>query len=213
MKDNLIDQLVADLNPVTPLANHRLWLYCAGCLFVILILILSVLGLRHDYARAVETGAMFWKPGLFFLAALGTIFLVTDISRPGGRVKWGHLAPLLLAAALLIWQFSFQMTRYPPGFLLDSLLDRSAFLCLSVISIGGGAIMGLTWKFWHSRTASPRPALLGMLSGFGAGCLAATAYGLHCDKDTASYISAYYGLPILMLSVIGGILGSKFLRW
>lgn len=213
MTDPLIDRLVADLSPRKRLMDIVLWFHCSTCLAMIASLVLVFIGLRSDYLLSVQNSALFWKPGIFLMAGIGSLLLITDISRPLGGVKKHHLIPIVLAGAILIWQFSVQMAEIPHETIVHSLYNTSALYCLSIILVGGGVALIVVWKLWLSKAASRHPALLGMLAGFNAGCLAATAYALHCDKDIALYISVYYGLPILTLSFIGLFLGKNFLKW
>lgn len=213
MNDPLIDSLVKDLNPQKPLLNYKLWLHCTACLLLVSAMILGFLGLRGDYTNAIQAGGMFWKPGIFLLTWLASILLIIDISRPTGSLRGIHTLPLIASIAIIGWQFAVQAHQYSPKEAFAVLSDKSAFICLPTIFIGGAFAMFMAWKFWLSKTASMRPILLGVLSGLSAGSLAATAYALHCDKDAALYISVYYMLPILALSFIGGFLGRKYLRW
>lgn len=213
MTDPLIDQLVADLSLKKPLMNWKLWMHCTACLVMIAAAVLMFMGLRGDYLSAMHSGALFWKPGIFLLAWIGSILLITDISRPAGSVKKLHLAPFIFAGAVLIWQLAAQAAHIPLESVKSILQDGSAPYCLSVILGGGGVALVMAWKFWFSKTASPHPTLLGFLAGVSAGALAATAYALHCDRDVAVYVSVYYGLPILGLGLLGSVLGKKFLRW
>lgn len=213
MTDPLIDQLVAELNPKQPLLNWKLWMHCTACFVTIAAAVLMFMGLRADYLSAMHSGALFWKPGIFLLAWIGSVLLITDISRPAGSVKKLHLVPFIFAGAVLIWQLATQAAHIPLEAVKSILQDSSAPYCLSVILGGGSVALMMAWKFWFSKTASPHPTLLGFLAGLSAGTLAATAYALHCDRDVAVYVSVYYGLPVLSLGLIGGILGKRLLRW
>lgn len=213
MTDSFIDGLVDDLKPKAPLRNVGLWLHCGTCLLLIVGIILAAMGLRTDYSVAIRTGSMIWKPSIFLLAWIGSLLLAADISRPNGKIRTWHYVPFLLAAGVFIWQISMQVAALPADVLMQSLFEPSAGNCLSVIMAGGAVAMAMAWVFWFSKTASPKPALLGALAGFSAGCLAATAYALHCNKDITVYIAAYYGTPIVVLSLIGFFVGKKRLTW
>jgi hypothetical protein len=213
MTDPLIDQLVGNLKPQRPLANIKLWMHCTACLVIIAGVILAIMGLRADYRAALQNGALLWKPGLFLAAWIGSVFLITDLSRPMGKIRKWHVAPLVLAGGILLWQFVVQLAHFSAKEMIASLNDPGAIYCLSVIIGGGGMIMFVVWKVWFSKTASPHPAVLGALAGFSAGCLAATAYALHCNKDSALYVSIYYWMPVLALSLLGSTLGRKLLKW
>lgn len=213
MTDRLIQQLVSDLRPQKPLLNWKLWMHCTACLVMIAAAVLAFMGLRGDYLSAMNSGALFWKPGIFLLAWIGSVLLITDISRPAGGIKRVHLIPLILAGVILIWQLVIQTMHMPIEAVKNVLQDGSASYCLSVILGGGSVALMMAWKFWFSQTASPRPTLLGFLAGLSAGALAATAYALHCDRDVAVYVSVYYGLPVLGLGLLGSVLGKRLLRW
>lgn len=213
MTDPLIDQLVGELKPQDTLANWKLWMHCTACLAIVAAMILGFMGLRADYGIALQDGALFWKPGIFLLAWIGSVLLITDLSRPHGDLRKNHIIPLILAGGILIWQFSLQVNRFSWNDMLQSLSDGSAIYCLSIITVGGSIAMMMAWKYWFSKTASQYPVLLGSLAGLSAGSLAAAAYALHCDHDMAIYITIYYGAPVLVLSAIGAALGKKFLSW
>lgn len=207
MSDPLIDQLTNDLKPVQPLRNISLWRHCSACLILAIALILSVLGIRPDWLQAIQVGALLWKPAIFFLTLSGSMLLVTDISRPTGKIKPVHFVPLLLALAILIWRLTSAKIDFA------SLDSYSAYICLSVITSGGAMVMGMVWLFWLRKAATPHPALLGSLAGVSAGSLVAAAYSLHCNQDAGIYVSVYYIPPIFLLSLAGGVLGRNKLKW
>ncbi len=213
MTDQLIERLVSDLKPQEPLVDSRLWVHCTLCLLMVVGIVLAMMGLRADYPTALQNGAMLWKPGIFLLAWIGSILLILDLSRPIERVEKWHFVPLFLAGTILLWQLIVQLPYLFTSDATVSLRDPNAIYCLSVIIGGGGIAMVMSWKFWFSRTASPNPTALGALAGFSVGCLAATAYALHCDKDGILYIFVYYGIPILILSVFGRLLSKRLLKW
>ncbi len=213
MNDRFIEQLVADLEPAPRLKNARLWMYGSFCLFLIAAMILGFMGLRTDFVHAFQTGAMFWKPAIFLLIWLGSVMLITDISRPAGHFRKWHFLPVISGMALLLWQGVSQGLEHPLHERMESLRDSSAIVCLATLFVCGTIAMVLGWKYWSAKTASHYPGILGALSGLSAGSLAAAAYALHCDKDSALYITAYYGMPLLALSLFGYGAGKRLLRW
>lgn len=213
MTDQLIERLVADLKPQDLLIDSKLWVHCTICLIVLSVVVLAVMGLRVDYPNALENGAMFWKPGIFLACWIGSIFLILDFSRPIIRINNWHFTPIILAIFIFLWQIIVQSPFLFTSDTTISLYDSSAIYCLAVIIGGGGMTMAMSWKFWFTKTASPKPLTLGALAGFSVGSLAATAYALHCNKDGVLYIFVYYGLPILALSIFGSFLSKRILKW
>ena len=207
MNDLLIEQLTSDLKPVKPLRNVGLWQHCTMCLLIAIALILSILGIRPDWREAIQGGALLWKPAIFLLIWAASLFVVTDLSRPSGKVKILHLSPFLVAAAILLWRLISQEIDF------NSLHSNTAYYCLSIIALGGAMAMTAAWFFWIKKTASPRPAILGALAGVNAGSLVAVAYALHCNQDSVLYLAAYYLVPLLILALTGAVLGKKMLNW
>lgn len=213
MTDQLIARLVSDLKPQEPIIDSKLWLHCTVCLLIVASVVIAMMGLRADFPTALQDGAMLWKPGIFLFAWISSILLILDLSRPIKRVEKKHFVPFFLAGTILLWQLIVQLPFLSTSDAALSLRDPSAIYCLSVIIGGGGIVMVVSWKFWFSRTASPNPTALGALAGFSAGCLAATAYALHCDKDGILYIFIYYGISVVTLSFLGSLLSIKLLKW
>ena len=214
MTDPLIEQLVQNLKPAKSLQAIRLWAHCSMCLAIMIAVILAVMGLRADYLHALHSGVMIWKPGLFLAAWGGSLLLIADISRPTGSIKSWHFLPILGAGGVLLYQLMRQFGALSPSTVISTLYDPAgAPFCLGVVSLGGAAALFVAWKFWFLKTASPHPVRLGGLAGFSAGCLAAAAYALHCDRDSALYVLVYYGAPIATLSILGLYLGKKSLKW
>ncbi len=213
MTDQLIERLVGDLKPQDLLIDSKLWAHCTVCLIVLAGAVLAIMGLRADYPNALENGAMFWKPGIFLVCWIGSIFLILDFSRPTGKINKWHFTPILLAIAVFLWQIINQLPIILTSEAITSLYDPNNVYCLAVIIGGGGMTMAISWKFWFAKTASPKPSTLGVLAGFNVGCLAATAYALHCNKDGILYILVFYGIPILALTVFGNFLSKKLLQW
>lgn len=213
MTDQLIERLVADLKPQDLLIDSKLWVHCTICLTVLAGAVLAIMGLRADYPNALENGAMFWKPGIFLACWIGSILFILDFSRPITKINKWHFTPILLAISVFLWQIIVQSPFFLTYEATMSLHDSNAIYCFAIIIGGGGMAMAISWKFWFTKTASPKPSTLGALAGFSVGCLAATAYALHCDKDGVLYIFVYYGLPILALTVFGSLLSKRLLRW
>ncbi|MES2662332.1 MAG: NrsF family protein [Pseudomonadota bacterium] len=207
MKNLLIEQLVDQLQPKPVLRNTTLWIFALIGMFIFTVIIFLTLGFRSD-----QSLALFWKPSIFILAWLSSLLLLTDIARPGQKIKLHHFLPIALACVILIWQIFFQI-KFQSFAQIQSLLDFSALYCLSLITLGGAIILGLVWKYWLQLAASVYPSVLGALSGFSAGCLAATSYSLHCNHDAVLYIGLYYFIPIFLLTLLGLGLGKKYLQW
>jgi hypothetical protein len=207
MMNDFLEQLVAELKPLPVLKNRQLWMRVLAALLCAVIGIKLTLDFRADTSTA-----FWWKPALFIFAGLASLIWLTDIARPGQQLRYWHLAPLIVSDAILLWQLMSQL-RHKSFAQFAALQDSGAYYCVSVITGGGAVILWYFWYGWLRKTASDDPALLGALGGFSAGCIAAAAYALHCDRDAMLYIGVYYFMPIVLLSLLGAWLGKKYLDW
>jgi len=213
MNDDIIDSLVDDLKAKKPLSNRNLWISCSGCFSFMSLIIILTLGLRVDIELSFQSGGMFWKIAILSSLLIGSIFIIADISRPDEDIKKTHYIPFIIASVIFFYEAFLQTMSLPNLEILNSLKDSSAIYCMAIILIGGIMAFIMLWQFWLKRTAPKSPSKLGAISGFSSGVLVATAYALHCDKDSIVYFAIYYTIPIVLLAILGNLIGKKKLRW
>jgi hypothetical protein len=210
--DDLILSLSEELPPVTPGAVVRrvilgLGLGCAGSALLMLVW----LGVRHDLGEAMAT-PMFWVK--FAYAAL-TGFLMTlaltRLARPGARL--GGLAVLLVAPLVAIAAMgALRLTLADPAMRPHLLMGDSANVCpwrifVIALPVLGGAV-------WAMRGLAPtRLPLAGLAAGGCAGGFGAAIYGFHCSETASPFIAIWYTLGMAAVAAVGGLAGSRFLRW
>lgn len=222
MKDSLIDDLVADLQPVNPLRWRRLGVLGIMFWVVGVVAVIVAMGIRRDYVDAYASGALFWKPALFIILSYGCGLLLLEYSRPNGRWKWLHVTPIVAGLGILVWRYGVWLNQPDADPLsihsvqlavMGSDNISSAMVCFTTIIVLGAMIFGVTWWAWLRQTATPNASRLGAFAGFAAGAIAASAYAFHCRFDAPLYISLYYFAPMCVLGVLGGWLGKRYLAW
>ncbi len=213
MSNELIDRLVNDLKPRKPISCANLWLYSVLCFAAAAALIITLLGIRQEYQELTSASIILWKPFVFLLASLSGLLLINDISRPNGTLKKIHFAPMALALILFAVTALWQLKPMSGNEILLTLFESGSASCLKTISAVAAIIFTAMWLLWLRKTASFYPSTLGALGGFCAGCLAALAYSLHCDRDMTPYIALYYFTPIISLTFIGSVIGKRRLNW
>ncbi len=211
--DPLIIQLIDDLKPIRVMTLCRLTLYSLICFTGLLILLMTVLGIRPDYQSAIETGSMFWKPGLFILCSLSAILCVYATSLPGRAIKTIYLIPALVSVLFLCGLLIHVFAHFDMNDVATAMTDRRAPYCLGIVTIFGAIILAVLWRVWLTKSAPIHPGLAGALAGGCSGFIAASAYAFHCGQDHPFYLVTYYGLPILLLSAIGARCGKRYLKW
>ena len=209
--DDLIADLSTRLERVAPGALTRM-LAVAVLLGLIgsAILMLSVLGLRHDFARAITSFGMWTKLVYTFTIAVVGFWLVERAGRPGADMAQPVrvlalpvLVILLLAAAQLL---------APGADVTHLILGHSSRVCAFLVTFT--ALPTLAASFWALRRMAPtRLTLAGLGAGLFAGAAGAFVYSFHCTEGSAPFIGIWYSLGIVSTAAIGGILGRSLLRW
>jgi hypothetical protein len=209
--DDLIADLSSRLEPQRPSAlTRKLALAVLIGVTGSTVLMLAVLGLRHDFARAIVSFGMWTKLAYTFVIALFGFWLVERAGRPGADMAKPArilalpvLAIVLLAAAQLL---------APGADVPHLILGHSSRVCAFLVTFT--ALPTLAATFWALRHMAPtRLTLAGLGAGLFAGAVGAFVYSFHCTEGSAPFIGIWYSLGIVSTAVIGGILGRSLLRW
>jgi negative regulator of sigma F NrsF-like protein len=185
----------------------RVWLFGCGIVGAFVIFFLEG-GVR----------VMSRPPSLVALSSLGTaaivgtgmwMLLTRGRSALGRPVSW-LLASALLASVLFVaWRYGVsalygdaQIARWPA---------RPGFRCLALSVITGALpLLGalLSWR----RTIPVSPVATGAAFGAGAGLGSALLVDLWCPVSYLPHLFLGHLLPIGVLALLGGVLGSRLLR-
>ena len=209
--DDLIAQLSSGLEPVKSGAVARLLLGAtmmgmAGSAVLLMVLI----GPRHDLASAMSHPGMWMKLAYTFAIAGFGLWLVERAGRPGAEMARPalFLALPLLAIVLLA---GLQMST--PGADMPGLvMGRSSRVCAALVTLT--ALPTLAATFWALRKLAPtRLTLAGAGAGLFAGAAGAFVYCFHCTEEAAPFIAVWYSLGIALVTALGALLGRTLLRW
>ncbi len=212
MIDHFIDQLVLDLKPAKPLRN---WVFAALCALggiAVFAWVFATLGIRADFSDAMANGTILWKSGALFVAIIGALALVFNLSRPNNNSRIFHVIPFAIVLLIVVVQFYLQIPFSNLGHEIAHTNFGGWASCLSIIVVGGASILGVIWQAWIKNTASNRPILLGFAAGILSGAISAFAYSFHCNMDGAVYYLTCYIIPISAIGAIGAGFGAR-LKW
>lgn len=206
--DDLIKALAAD-PLVEPPVERSLWSALALGLAVSALVFLATLGPRPDFAQAIETLRFVMKPLFPLLLAVGSIYTLSFLWRPGGRTPlWSlALAPLALVVAAMLELYA--LPRHVWG---EAMLGMNAVKCLIFIPVLSLAPLAAALLALR-RGATTRPAATGAVAGLLAAGLGAALYALHCPDDSPLFLAVWYVAAALMMAGIGALVGSRALRW
>ncbi|HEX4176816.1 MAG TPA: DUF1109 domain-containing protein [Rhizomicrobium sp.] len=209
--DELIADLSGRLEPVRQGALTRMLLAAVAVgLIGSAILMLSTIGLRHDFARAIVSFGMWTKLVYTFVIAVFGFWLVGRAGRPGADVTLP--ARILFLPVLAIALLAVAQLAAPGADMPGLILGHSSRVCAFLVTFT--ALPTLAATFWALKRMAPtRLTQAGLGAGLFAGAVGAFVYSFHCTEGSAPFIGIWYSLGILMTTAIGGLLGGRFLRW
>lgn len=206
----LVHLLVNDPLPSKP-AAWQLPLAVTVTLALTLAMVVWGWGLHAEWPQLL-TSAPFQVKTLWLLAlAWSSSVLLWRLARPAQQI--GHslhgLGVALLAMVVLgvvaLWQAE-------PVDRLPLLIGRSWWSCpLSI------ALIALPWLavglLYLRQMAPTRLVWSGACAGFLAGALATALYSLHCSETSYAFFSVWYLAGIGLSTLLGAVLGPRWLRW
>ena len=209
--DDLIAQLSSGLEPVK--RGHCARVLMAAAVLGLVgstVVMLGMIGLRHDIASAMMSFGMWTKLVYTFAVALLGFWLVERMGRPGAEMT----RPLLLLALPLlgILLLSAMQMSAPGADMPKLVLGHSSRVCAFLVTMT--ALPTLAATFWALRQLAPtRLTLAGAGAGLFAGAAGAFVYSFHCTEGAAPFIAIWYSLGIVLTTLIGALLGPRLLRW
>jgi hypothetical protein len=208
--DDFIKALASDRTVAPPPARTLARdLACGGA--VALVGFLFVVGLRPDLAQALASPRFVLKPVLTLSLFIAAVAVLLRLARPGaalsGRSRWLLVAPLLLAAGVVV-----ELISLPPELWAERAVGSNSLWCLTMIPLL--AVAPLACALHALRQAAPtRPTLAGAMAGLVSGALAATFYAFHCTDDSPLFVAIWYVLALGIVSGVGALGGRRLLRW
>jgi len=207
--DDLIAALAADTTPRAT-AGQRLGRGAIPAVLASCAAFLAFWGLRDDLGAALASMAAV-KTLLPLALACAATALSLVVARPDGDPR-GRAVLLTLLGLGVLGAFGFALLQGGMSGLVQALSTSSLWTCLASIPLL--ALPLLAAALWALRAGAPlRPARAGAVAGLAAGGLAAGIYSLHCDQDAALFFLPAYGAAIMIVTVAGGVLGARMLRW
>jgi hypothetical protein len=206
----LVELLAADRTVArTPERTLRIALLPA--LAMALLLFVLVAGIRADLGAAFASLRFDFKLLLNLLLASTSAGLLLRIARPGSsRGNWRALmwaAPVLLAAGAVV-----ELLVLPHEQWWEVARGQNSTWCLRIIPLL--ALAPLLATLWSLRQAAPlRPAVAGAIAGLMSAGIGGALYALHCPDDSPLFVAIWYVIATALVTALGALLGSRWLRW
>lgn len=210
--DDLISLLSTGVTPVNPRASARRFaraivLGGAGSL----VLMAVVFGVRPDIGVMFHTPIFWAKMAFPATLAVATLFLAARQARPGmaGARFWA--APAL--PVLVVWSAAATGLYFtPPATRMPLVVGHTWRTCpFNILLLSVPAFIAVLWAIRGLAPTRLRHA--GAAGGLLAGTIATVAYCFHCPEMSVVFWAVWYLLGMLLASLAGALLGTRFLRW
>jgi hypothetical protein len=209
--DELIQSLTHGLKPAPADLVPRLLNWAAVVGLSIAVLIIAVVGVRKDLSTALFSWP-FWMKWTYAISMALTAYLLCErMARPGAKLGWLAILPLLPFAMLSFMAIRTQL-HLPSDARMATWLGHSATLCpfyIGALSIPVLAVLCRTLR----RAAPTNLRVAASAAGLMSGAMAAFAYGLLCTESSVSFVTTWYTLGMLVPAAIGAVFGNTLLRW
>ena len=175
-----------------------------------LLFLLVSLGPRVDLAAALGNPVSVMRYLLSGLLAVVSARAVLSLARPEADLR--ALLPVLIVPGIagVLWLWAW--TVVPAEGRQMAIVGKTMVTCLMTIPIL--SLLPVAAIFIALRGAAPTvPVKAGALAGLTGGGIAAAIYAIHCTEDSPLFYVTWYGLAILIVTVVSALLGARLLRW
>jgi len=209
--EDLITALTADNQRQRPAPGRVFSVALLASIVVSAALVISTIGIRADFAAALETLRFPFKFIVTIALAASAAAVFHRTLFPVAS-RHPHPTLLLVAPAIMLLGVIAELLVLPADAWVMSAQGKNALLCLTVVPALGLVPLGL--MLWSLRQgATTRPMLGGLCAGLLSGGIAATLYAAHCTDDSPLFVATWYPIGVLLLGLAGAIIGRFVARW
>jgi hypothetical protein len=210
--DDLIKAIAADAKSAEPPIAHTVAMAVGAGALISAFLFLLALGMRENFAESFATSIRFvFKFVLTLSVVVPAFFLVRELSRPdfrpGKKLWWLAVAPAMLLVAIFL-----ELTSVPEDTWHTRMIGHNSVVCMIVIPLLSLAPLAAV-LYALRRGAPAHPAIAGAIGGLLSAGIGATLYASHCPDDSPLFVAAWYSVGFVLMTAVGALLGSRFLRW
>ena len=209
--NTLIDGLVDDLAPVTPMR----WQAAAFGVFTVMAIGLAVLavtfGIRSVMVAGRVDAVFLLSTGLLACLSAASVHGVIRMARPqvgsgGDGLLWPiAMASLLPLSAVLVGLLDWLQNGHVE-------IDASGMTCLAM-GLSLGVLVAVVLVAWLRLGAPTSPERAGWLVGVASGAAGTFVYSLHCPDSGILHIGVWHGGSVALGAVLGRAAVPALIRW
>jgi hypothetical protein len=178
----------------------------AASLACALLLVFSVIGIRHDFADMAVRLPFAFKLVYTGSLVIGTFVVALYAARPGASAAALYaLSPTVILLALGV---IFDPTAFP----VMGRTSTAAVFCVSSIVLL--SLPAMILAFGVMRKGAPtQPLFAGAVIGLFSASVGAMAYTLACKNDGTAFVAIWYTAACAIMAFAGAMVGRRVLRW
>jgi hypothetical protein len=178
---------------------------------VSLVIFFTTLGFRKDIATALRDPFFDLKFLVTTTVVISATAISIHLSRPEASLKgWKRL--LLIPVGLLSFGIVSEMMMPQRLPWTTRLIGPNSKVCMTAIPLLSLPL--LIASLVALRHGAPtRPALAGAYAGLLSAGFAATLYASQCTDDSPLFVATWYPLAIGLVTAVGALAGSRWLRF
>jgi hypothetical protein len=178
----------------------------AASLACALLLVFSVIGIRHDFADMAVRMPFGFKLAYTGSLVVGTFVAVLYAATPGAS------ATVLYALSPTVVLLALGVLFDPTGFPIMGRTGTAVIFCVSSIVLL--ALPAMILMFGVMRKGAPtQPLFAGAVIGLLSASVGALAYTLACKNDGTAFVAIWYTAACAIMALIGAVVGRRILRW
>lgn len=210
MRENMIAELTADLEPVRQFSSKTGLLWLAVATLAASAISIFFFSFWSGMFEG-KASAFYWVTNGLLLVlgsacALGVV--MSGSPRVGGRAN----APEWALAMMTIVPVAAIITILSGGHIHETTSDPVAFHCVSS-SLAAAALVGIASILWLRRSAPVSIERSSWLVGITAGALGTVAFGVTCGLDSVSHLGIWHTVPLGIAAIIGRFVVPPLIRW
>lgn len=178
----------------------------AASLVCALLLVFSVIGIRHDFADLAVRLPFGFKLAYTGSLVFGTFVVALYAATPAASA--GALYALTPTVILLALGIIFDPTAFP----IMGRTNTAVVFCVS--SIVFLSLPAMVLMFGVMRKGAPtRPLFAGAVVGMLSASVGAIVYTLACKNDGTAFVAIWYTVACAIMAFVGAVVGHRVLRW
>jgi hypothetical protein len=172
-----------------------------------LFLVISVFGIRQDFAEMAARLPFGFKLAYTVALVVGSSVVTLYVATPGAPPA--ALYALSLAGAFLTCGVIFDPTAFP----ITGMTNTAVAICVGRILFLSLPAMILIFLVVKRKGAPTHPRFAGAVIGMFSASVGAMAYTLACRNDGTAFVAIWYGAACVIMAGVGALVGRRFLRW